>query len=148
MALGLGVNVIAYDVFPDLSFAPSPKFRFTSLDDVFKFSDVISLHCPPPQDGKPMINKESIAKMKKGVYLINTARANLISEDAVLEGLNNGHLSGFATDVYTQEPPAANPLFAHENVITTPHIGGFTTESIENASRVAAENLLQCLQEK
>jgi D-3-phosphoglycerate dehydrogenase len=145
IALGLGMNVIAYDAFPDLSFAPSPKFSFSSLDDVFKLSDVISLHCPPPQDGKPIINTESIAKMKKGIYLINTARSGLIDENAMLEGLKSGRIAGFATDVYAQEPPVINDLFSHENVIMTPHIGGFTVESVDNATRIAVENLLQVL---
>jgi D-3-phosphoglycerate dehydrogenase len=145
MALGLGMHVIAYDVFPDSSFAPSPKFRLTSLDEVFTLADVISLHCPPPQDGKPLINAESIAKMKKGIYLINTARAGLIDENAMLEGLKNGRIAGFATDVYAQEPPVMNDLLAHENVILTPHIGGFTVESVESATRIAVENLLQAL---
>ena len=148
MALGLDMNVIAYDLFPDATFAPSAKFTFTSLDDIYTRSDVISLHCPPTQDGKPLITKESIAKIKPGVYLINTARASLFDEDAVLAGLKSGHIAGFATDVYAQEPPTLNELYLHENIITTPHIGGFTTESIENATGVAVENLLQYLQKR
>lgn len=148
MAVGLGMQVLAYDAFPDMAFAPSPAFRFTSLDNVLKCTDVISLHCPPTQDGKPIITSEAIACMKKGVYLINTARAALIDEHAVLDGLKNGHIAGFATDVYAQEPQAITLLLAHENVIVTPHIGGFTVESVENASRVAVENLLRYFQQQ
>ena len=85
--------------------------------------------------------------MKKGVYLINTARAALIDEDAVLGGLTSGQIAGFATDVYAKEPPDASPLFSHENVITTPHIGGFTVESVDNATQMAVDNLLQVLKE-
>ena len=145
MAVGLGMDVIAYDMYPDESFRPAPQFQFTSLDNVLECSDVISLHCPAPKDGKSIIDKASLAKMKHGVYLINTARAVLIDEDAVLEGLNSGQLLGFATDVYAKEPPEASPLLSHENVITTPHIGGFTVESVDKATQMAVENLLQAL---
>jgi phosphoglycerate dehydrogenase-like enzyme len=147
MALGLGMMVIAYDLYPEQSFTPSSKFRFATLDEVLQMSDVISLHCPPTQDGTPLIGKEAVVKMKKGVYLVNTARPGLIDEETVLEALNNGEIAGFATDIFHEEPPEMNELFSHENVITTPHIGGFTVESVNNAARVAVENLLNYLQE-
>lgn len=145
MALGLGMNVMAYDLYPDQAFTPSPKFRFTSLEEVLRLADVISLHCPPTQDGTPLIDKNAVKNMKKGVYLINTARPSLIDEEAVLEALNNTQIAGFATDVFHKEPPKVSELFSHENVITTPHIGGFTVESVNNATRVAVENLLEYL---
>lgn len=147
MALGIGMHVVAYDMYPDESFAPSPDFRFASLDEVLETADVISLHCPPPEDGKALIQKGEVAQMKKGVYLINTARAALIDETAVLEEIESGQLSGYATDAYDKEPPDASPLLSHENVITTPHIGGFTNESVDNATTMAVENLLQVLSE-
>lgn len=145
IALGLGMNVIAYDLYLDQAFTPSPKFRFTSLDEVLRLADVISLHCPPTQDGTPIIDKEAITNMKKGVYLLNTARPSLIDEEAVLEALNTGQIAGFATDVFHQEPPKLNELLSHENAIITPHIGGFTVESVNNAARVAVENLLEAV---
>lgn len=145
MALALGMNVIAYDLYPDQSFTPSPKFRFTTLDEILTMSDLMSLHCPPTQDGKPLIDKEAIVKMKNGVYLVNTARPGLIDEEVVLQALNSGHIAGFATDVFHQEPPEVNELFSHENVIITPHIGGFTVESVNKAARVAVQNLLNYL---
>ncbi len=147
MAIGLGMQVIAYDMYPDSSFAPSPTFRFASWDEVLQQADILSLHCPPSEDGRALIDHDTLAKVKTGVYLLNTARAALIDEDAVLDALNSGKLSGFATDVFRKEPPDASPLFTHENVITTPHIGGFTMESVDMASTMAVENLLNCLQE-
>jgi phosphoglycerate dehydrogenase-like enzyme len=147
MALGLGMNVIAYDLYPDQAFTPSLKFRFAALDEVLQMSDVISLHCPPKQDGTPIIDKEAIASMKKGVYLMNTARPSLIDEEVVLDALNSGQVAGFATDVFHKEPPEISELFSHENVITTPHIGGFTAESVARATQAAVENLLQFLGE-
>ena len=145
MALGLGMRVIAYDMYPDKSFAPSPEFRFAALDSVLETADVISLHCPPPEDGNAMIQQNAIEKMKTGVYVINTARAALVDETAILEGIQSGRLLGYATDAYDKEPPDASPLLRHENVITTPHIGGFTFESVDRTTLAAVENLLQFL---
>lgn len=148
MATGLGMQVVAYDMYPDSSFAPSPAFRFASLDEVLHEADVLSLHCPLPEDGRSVIDRDALAKMKSGAYLINTARAALIDEDAVLDALNTGKIAGFATDVFLKEPPEASPLFLHEQVITTSHIGGFTIESVDAVTTMAMENLLNCLQEK
>ncbi len=67
-------------------------------------------------------------------------------KNAVLEGIKNGQLSGYATDAYDKEPPDDSPLLSHENVITTPHIGGFTVESVDAATQMAVENLLSYLQ--
>jgi phosphoglycerate dehydrogenase-like enzyme len=139
---------VAYDPYKDSSFKPSNKFKYSSFDEIFTSSDIISLHSPMQEDGKPIITKESISKMKKGVYLINTARSGLISEDAVLEALKSGQIAGYATDVFNEEPPILNDLFKHENVILTPHIGGFTFESVERATIAAVENLLIELKNK
>lgn len=140
--LSMGMNVYAFDPFKDSSFSPSDKFKYTELDELYGSSDIISLHCPMPEDGKPIITKQSISKMKKGVYLINTARAGLISQDDVLDGLKSGQIAGYATDAYDEEPPILTDLYKHQNTILTPHIGGFTIESIERATSVAVENLL------
>lgn len=142
-AIGLGMKVIGYDISEDIEFKKLNNFKYTTLDNIFQTSDIISLHCPLPPDGKVIIDKNAILKMKKGVFIINTARAGLIDEKDVLEGLNNNQISGYATDVYQIEPPEINDLYKHENVILTPHIGGYTNESVENATRMAVDNLLE-----
>jgi D-3-phosphoglycerate dehydrogenase len=144
MALGLEVRVRAYDLFPDSSFTPAGDFGFVTLDQLLAESEVISLHCPP--EPQPLINAATLARVKDGAYLINTARANLIDEQAVLDALESGKLRGFATDVYHNEPPELTPLLRHDRVITTPHAGGFTEESIERATEVAVSNLLKVLE--
>jgi phosphoglycerate dehydrogenase-like enzyme len=83
--------------------------------------------------------------MKKGAALVNTARWGLVDADAVLAALKDGRLSGYAVDAYETEPPATHALLAHERVITTPHVGAFTAESVARATRVAVENLLAAL---
>ncbi|MCD6385326.1 phosphoglycerate dehydrogenase [Candidatus Sumerlaeota bacterium] len=144
-ATGLGMKVIAFDCSPDYSFSPD-NFNWVSEDELYMKSDIISLHLPALEEGKPLINKETISKMKSGVYLINTARASLIDEEAVLEGLESGHIAGIAIDVYAQEPPSDYRLVKHNRVIATPHIGGYTSESISRATRIAVDNLLKNLQ--
>ena len=142
LALGFNMRVLAYDPVQTSFFTPSLMFRFGSLDDVLSQSDILSLHCPPSADGKALICAATIARMKKGVYVINTARGALLSERDVLEALKSGHIAGLATDVFRTEPPDDLELFRHENVITTPHVGGFTKESVSLAMEMAVDNLL------
>jgi len=145
LALALGMKVIAHDVYrPD--FVPSGEFRWgESLESVLSQADVVSLHCPGPGDDKPLIGRAAFSWMKQGSYLINTARAELVDDQAALEALESGRLAGLATDVYRQEPPSERGLLSHERVIATPHLGAFTAESISRATTEAVKNLLHCL---
>ncbi len=143
MAIGIGLKVIGYDLYPDESFNPNNNFKYTDLNGIFEHSDIISLHSPP--SAKPMINKDSIMKMKNGVIIINTARASLVDELALLNALNDGKVAKYATDVYNREPPGLNELIIHEKTICTPHIGGYTTESIDRAAEMAVDNIIKYL---
>jgi phosphoglycerate dehydrogenase-like enzyme len=145
-ALALDMQVMGYKRHPDASFSPSPQFRWVSREELLSESDAVTLHCPHTPGEKPLIDRAAIASMKKGVYLINTARAGLVDDDAVLEGIEQGRIVGYAVDAYDREPPEARPLFSHEKVITTPHIGAFTAESVSRATRIAVENLLGALE--
>ena len=136
------MKVLAYDVMPDKSFAPSPHFRYTSLDEVLAKSDIISLHCPAQPDGKPLIDATALARMKKGVVLVNTARADLIDDAALAAALQSGQVAGAAMDVFKTEPPTGDPLVLNDRVLATPHIGGFTEESVDRAVDMAVDNLL------
>jgi len=141
-ALGLGMKVIAYRRHPDRTFTPSDKFSWVSFEEVLKESDIISLHRPASPTGEPVIDRGAISKMKKGVYIINTARASLIDEISALKALENGQISGIATDVYAKEPPENYSLVKHERAIATPHLGGYTAESVDRATIDAIENLI------
>jgi len=145
LGLGLGMDVRAYDVKPDEAFAPSPRFRFASFDEVLGGADFLSLHCPTPPDGKPILAAPQFAKMKPGAYLINTARAGLVDAASLLDKLDDGHLAGAAVDVYEIEPPCRDPLVVHDRVIATPHIGAFTAESVDRAMQAAVSSLLEHL---
>lgn len=144
MAGGFGMTVIGYDLSPCADGCEGLEYR--GLDDLLAAADVVSLHCPPPDDGRPLIDADAIGKMKPGALLINTARAALVDDAAVLEALESEHLAGFATDVFAAEPPAEDdPLVRHERVIATPHVGGFTAESVDRAIGAAVDNILGVL---
>ena len=142
LALGLGMWVVGYDPFPSNSFA-RPGFRFAPLEEALTSADAISLHCPP--GSTPILDQTMIARLKRGVVVVNTARAELIDDAALLAALESGQVGGLATDVFRTEPPEPSALLAHPRVIQTPHAGGFTQESVDRATRVAVENLLKVL---
>lgn len=141
MALGLGMNVLGYDLYPDKDFNPGNNFKYTDFEEILTKSDVISLHCPPGD--KPLINEETIGKMKEGIFIINTARALLVDEKAILSALNSGNVMMYATDVYELEPPELTDLITHERTICTPHIGGYTIESVDRSTEMAVDNILK-----
>jgi phosphoglycerate dehydrogenase-like enzyme len=144
-ALAMDMEVIGFDAYPDAGYAPSPGFRYASMDDLLASADIVTLHCPHTLGEKPLIDRQALAAMKKGARLINTARAGLVDAAAVLEALEEGRLAGYAVDAYDKEPPDAGPLLAHEHVISTAHIGAYTAESVSKATRAAVDNLLAAL---
>lgn len=144
-ALSLGMRVIAFRRNPDRAFAPSDSFSWVPFEELIDRSDVVSLHRPANPTGEPVLSGEIIGKMKRGVYIVNTARASLIDEKAVLAALDDGRIAGFATDVYLTEPPEDYSLVKHERVIATPHLGGYTDESVDRATCGAVENLINTL---
>ena len=143
--LALGMKVIGADPYPDAAFARTPGFRYAPVGELLAASDVVTLHCPQEPGAKPLIDAAALASMKKGAYLVNTARWGLVDADAALKSLADGRLAGYAVDAYEAEPPAAHPLLADVRVITTPHVGAFTSESVARATRAAVDNLLAAL---
>jgi len=144
-ALAFDMDVIAYDLFPDTKFKPSERFRFASLDELVAKADFLSLHCPPAPDGRPVLGAAEIAAMKRGAVVVNTARQGLVDEAAMLAALDKGRIAAYALDAFDKEPPEDRAIIANPNVIATPHIGGFTEESIDRATEVAVDNLLDSL---
>ncbi len=145
MAAGLDMKIIGYDLYPDKTLEErNPAFKYVdSIDEVLKNSDVVSLHIPAGE--KPVINAESLATMKDGSYLINTARAALVDQDALLEALESGRIAGYAVDAFASEPPELTAMHKHDKVILSSHIGGFTAESVDRATAGAIRNILDVL---
>jgi len=125
-AKAFGMHVIAYDKYVEKSDAA----EMMSLDQVYAKADFISLHTPLTDETRGMINAASIAKMKKGVRIINTCRGQVIVEADVAAALASGQLAGYATDVYDKEPPEGCPLVTAPNSLLTPHIGASTAENL------------------
>ncbi|MBL8966007.1 MAG: hydroxyacid dehydrogenase [Spirochaetaceae bacterium] len=125
-ARAFGMKVIAYDKYVDKSDAA----EMTTLDRVYAESDYISLHTPLTDETKGMINAASIAKMKKGAYLVNTCRGQVIIEEDVAAALKDGKLGGYAGDVFYKEPPEGSPLLAAPRAVLTPHLGASTEENL------------------
>jgi phosphoglycerate dehydrogenase-like enzyme len=144
-ALAFEMRVLAHDPFPLPEFKPGGDFEFASLEALWTQADILSLHCPPLKGNRPLLDQASISQLKKGVYLINTARAGLWDEAAVLSGLESGQIAGVALDVFPEEPPRDLRLAQHPKVIALPHCGGYTRESVDRAISVAVDNLLQGL---
>ena len=134
MAIAMGMDVVAYDVFhvPGIE---NEHMHYVELDELFAVSDFISLHVPS-LEGQPLVNAETIAKMKDGVIIVNTSRGTNIDEAALLEALNSGKVRAAGLDVWSSEPAPDNPLLSHPHVSCTPHIGAATAEA---QGRIGAE---------
>ena len=112
------------------------------MDQLFQCADVITLHCPLNDNTREMICAESIARMKKGVMVVNTGRGPLVNEHDMAAALEEGRVGAFCADVLTSEPPSAdNPLFACPNAFVTPHIAWASREARIRLIHIAAENL-------
>jgi len=130
-ARGFGMEVIGHDPFVSASIARENAIQLVSTDELFQQADYLTLHVGLTPQTTGIINAESIAKMKKGVRIVNCARGELIVEEALAEALKSGQVGGAALDVFHQEPLKDSPFFALENVILTPHIAGSTAEAQE-----------------
>lgn len=162
MAKGFDMNVIAFDVRRDDDFAKKLGFQYVEFDDLLKNSDIISLHVPLNPHTQHLINKENISKIKKGAYLINTSRGEVVETPALIEGLEKGILAGAGLDVLEEEgfmghtellfsehtnsdslkTVLANQyLIDHPQVIITPHNAFNTKEAIERIFLTTIENI-------
>ncbi len=140
-AQGLHMKVIGFDPFLTEDRAKDLGVEKVELDELLKRADFITLHTPLTDKTRNIIDAVAIAKMKKGVRIINCARGGLVDEQALLEALNSKHVAGAALDVFAEEPATNNPLFGHANVICTPHLGASTTEAQENVALQIAEQM-------
>jgi len=138
-----GVRVIAFD--PYLEKAPE-WIELKDLDAVLKESDFISIHCPLNESTRHLIGEKEFKKMEKKPLLINTSRGPIIDENALIQALMEGRLSGAGLDVLEKEPPdLQNPLLKMKNVILSPHISFYSVESISELKRRTAENVSSVL---
>jgi len=153
---GFGMNVLAYDLYPDEQFAKEYQVKMVTLDELYEQSDIISLHCPLTEETKFIINNDSITKMKFGVMIINTGRGKLIKTEDLIDGLRSHQIGSAALDVYEEE---ANYFYEDRsdkmidddklalllmmpNVIVTSHQAFFTREATHNIAVTTLQNIL------
>jgi D-lactate dehydrogenase len=148
---GFGMNVIAYDKFP----AKDSGIEYVELEELFARSDIISLHCPLTDENRHMVNAESIAKMKKGVVLINTSRGALIDSEALIDGIKQRKVGAACLDVYEEESNVffhdysghivdddiLTRLISMPNVIVSSHQAFLTAEALKNIADTTFENI-------
>ena len=148
---GFGLQVLAFDPYP----IENSGIQYVSLEEIFEKSDIISLHCPLTKDSYHLINKESIDRMKKGVYLINTSRGALIDSEALLDEIKSGKIGAAALDVYEEESDfffedfsdtiiqddVLTLLLSMPNVLVTSHQAYLTREALINIAETTLENL-------
>lgn len=139
IALNFGMRVIA---FTSKRAEELPEgVEKANLEELLIQSDVLSLHCPLTENTREMINRQSLAKMKRGAILVNTSRGPLVNETDVAEALAEGRLAGYGSDVMSSEPPKAdNPLLKQPNAFITPHIAWATAEARGRLMATAIEN--------
>jgi D-3-phosphoglycerate dehydrogenase len=148
LAAALGASVIAFDPLRPRLDIPEGRLAYVELPDLFADAEIVSLNCPPPPDGRPLVDAAMLGRMRPDAILVNTARASLIDEAAVIMALDQDRLAAYAADVFAEEPPQNLALAGHPRVIATSHIGGFTDESVDRATILAIERLMKALAER
>ena len=152
---GFGMRILAYDLYPDMKFAGEEGISYVSLDELYRESDLISLHCPLTDQTKYMIDKDSIDKMKEGVMIINTGRGQLINTNDLIEGLKEKKIAAAGLDVYEEEgeyfyedksdkiidDDVLARLLSFNNVIVTSHQAFFTKEALHNIAETTLQNI-------
>ena len=130
-ARGFGLEIIGSDPFVSAAVAREAGIKLVTLEELIAGSDYLTLHVGLTPQTTGVINAKTIAKMRKGVRIINCARGELIEDEALIAALKSGQVAGAALDVFTVEPPKESPYFALDNVILTPHVAGSTGEAQE-----------------
>lgn len=144
---GFDMNVHVYDPFIDQAKITAAGYKpVADLNAALPDMDFVTLHCPKSPDSVNMFNAARFAKMKKGAYIVNTARGGIINEPDLYAALTSGHIGGAGLDVFDQEPtPPDNPLLTLKNVISSPHMAGVTVEAIQAMAVATANNILSVL---
>lgn len=148
-AQGLGMKVLGYDPYVTADYAAQRSITLADLETVFAESDFITVHVPLTPQTRNLIDREQLARMKKGVRLLNVARGGIINEEALLEAVESGHVAGAALDVFEPEPLMIDsPLRKNDKIILTPHLGASTIEAQEQVAEDVALQALDVLNDR
>jgi len=138
---GFGMEILAYDPYVSAQKAGALGARLVTLDELLAESDFISIHLPKTAETLGLIGTEALAKAKPGVIIVNAARGGIIDEAALADAIASGHIGGAGLDVFAAEPTTESPLFDHEKVVVTPHLGASTEEAQEKAGISVAKSV-------
>ncbi|MEQ8676430.1 MAG: phosphoglycerate dehydrogenase [Aggregatilineales bacterium] len=141
-AQAFNMRVIANDIAPDGYYSREHQIPMMAFDEVLSQVDVLSLHVPLTPLTRHMINRDSLGKMKRGSYLINTARGGVVDSQALSEALDSGHIMGAALDVHPEEGVVEDCLLNRANVITTTHLGAYTRDSLQLTAEMAVQSIV------
>jgi D-3-phosphoglycerate dehydrogenase len=144
-AKAFGMRVIAFDPYVPPEVFQNIGVERVELDELLTTSDYVSIHSPLTPDTKGMFNEAAFKKMKKGSYVVNTARGPVVDEAALAAAIDSGHIAGAALDVMTNEPPVNSPLIGKRNVIITPHTSFYSEESLVELQTKAAQEVANVL---
>lgn len=145
LARGLKMNVIIYDPYITAEQIEKAGFESTTLDELYRRSDYITVHVPKLKSTTGLLNKKAFEKMKEGVMVINCARGGIIDENDLYVAIVSEKVAGAALDVFETEPPGRFPLFELDKVICTPHLGASTYEAQTNVSMEVADQIIAYL---
>ncbi len=143
--VAFGMNVIAFDPIPDRQFADDHGIRLVSWEELLRTSDYLSLHMPGTRESRRIINKQTLAQMKRTAFLINTSRGSLVDEEDLAAALKAKTIAGAGLDVFETEPPGDHPWFKLDNVAITPHMAGVDLQSRDDMALSAAEAILSLM---
>lgn len=144
-AMAMEMEIIAYDPYISADKAANMGIKVTTLEEVLKNADIITIHMPLTKETRHMIDADAINMMKDGVRIINCARGGIIDEEALYQGLKSGKVAGAALDVFEKEPNTDSPLYEFENFIATPHLGASTIEAQINVAVDVSKEIAEYL---
>ena len=141
--IGFKMTTLAFDPFVPLEVFSAHSVQSVSLDELFRRSDFVSIHCPLTPQTRHLVGQAEFAKMKRQAILINTSRGPVVDESALIEALKSGQIAGAGLDVLEKEPPEAdNPLLQFDQVVLTPHLGGYSDQYLPNCWRLSMETAI------
>ncbi|NQS88935.1 phosphoglycerate dehydrogenase [Patescibacteria group bacterium] len=147
-AKGFGMKIIYWDCLREINIEKEAQAEYVNFKTLLQKSDFVSLHLPLTKETRGLIGKEELKLMQPTAFLINTSRGPIVDEDALYECLRDKVIAGAAVDVYSNQPPRDSSLLSLNNIITTPHMGAYTYESIMNMGMISVRNVIDVLNKR
>ncbi len=145
-ASGFEMKVLAYDVIKDEAFAKQWGMTYVPLNELLTQADFISIHIPLLPSTKNLIGEKELKVMKKGAFLVNISRGDIVDEKALYQALKEGRIGGAALDVFSREPVGESPLLQLDNLISTPHMGAYTMEALKETGMICVQGIMDVLE--